>query len=46
MENTFDINNFSKERQAEPASYPQCKALGFHFAKRKVHFTRESVRSH
>jgi len=32
-ENTFDINTFSKERQAEPASYGQCKALGFHFAK-------------
>lgn len=35
MENTFDINSFSKERQAEPAAYPQCKALGYHFAKRK-----------
>ena len=35
MENTFDINTFSEERQAEPASYKQCQALGFHFAKQK-----------
>jgi len=32
MENTFDINNFSKEEQGSPATYPQCYGLGFHFA--------------
>ena len=35
MENTFDINTFSEERQGEPASYKQCQALGYHFAKQK-----------
>ena len=32
MENTFDINNFSEEEQGAPATYPQCKGLGYHFA--------------
>ena len=32
MENTFDINNFSQEEQGAPATYPQCKGLGYHFA--------------
>lgn len=32
MENTFNINDFDKTRQAEPASFPQCRGLGYKFA--------------
>jgi hypothetical protein len=34
MENTFDINSFDKERTEAPASFPQCRALGYKFAKK------------
>ncbi len=34
MENTFDINSFDKERVANPASFPQCRAIGYKFAKK------------
>tara|TARA_R110000796_G_C14493358_1_gene428023 strand:- start:52 stop:399 length:348 start_codon:yes stop_codon:yes gene_type:complete len=34
MENTFDINSFDKERVSDPASFPQCRALGYKFAKK------------
>lgn len=35
MESTFDINAFSVERHKSPASYNQCKALSYKFAKDK-----------
>ena len=34
MENTFDINSFDKERTAAPASFKQCRAIGYKFAKK------------
>ena len=34
MENTFNINDFDKDRHAEPASFPQCRAIGYKFAKK------------
>ena len=33
MENTFDINAFDKERLQSPASFKQCRGLGYKFAK-------------
>ena len=33
MENTFDINSFDKERTTSPASFKQCQAVGYKFAK-------------
>jgi hypothetical protein len=33
VENTFDINAFSVERHKSPASYKQCQALSYKFAK-------------
>ena len=35
MENTFNINDYDKERRTSPATFPQCKAMGFKFAKDK-----------
>ena len=34
MENTFNINDFDKDRHAQPASFPQCRAIGYKFAKK------------
>ena len=34
MENTFDINNFDKDRTSSPASFKQCQAIGYKFAKK------------
>jgi len=34
MENTFDINSFDKERTTSPASFKQCQAVGYKFAKK------------
>ena len=34
MENTFDINAFDKDRTASPASFRQCQAIGYKFAKK------------
>ena len=34
MENTFNINDFDKDRHAQPASFPQCRAIGLKFAKK------------
>tara|TARA_R110000751_G_scaffold212611_1_gene316173 strand:+ start:914 stop:1186 length:273 start_codon:yes stop_codon:yes gene_type:complete len=34
MENTFDINSFDKEQLESPASFKQCRALSFKFAKK------------
>ena len=34
MENTFDINSFDKDRTEAPASFPQCRAIGYKFAKK------------
>ena len=33
MENTFDINDY-KDRHGNPASFPQCRAIGLKFAKK------------
>lgn len=33
MENTFDINSFDKDRTTSPASFRQCQAVGYKFAK-------------
>tara|TARA_R110002096_G_scaffold116003_1_gene251583 strand:+ start:798 stop:1067 length:270 start_codon:yes stop_codon:yes gene_type:complete len=33
MENTFDINSFDKDRTTSPASFNQCRAVGYKFAK-------------
>ena len=33
MENTFDINSFDKDRTTSPASFNQCQAVGYKFAK-------------
>jgi len=33
MENTFDINSFDKDRTSAPASFKQCQAVGYKFAK-------------
>ncbi len=33
MENTFDINSFDKDRTTSPASFNQCRAAGYKFAK-------------
>ena len=33
MENTFDINAFDKDRTGSPASFRQCQAIGYKFAK-------------
>jgi len=33
MENTFDINAFDKDRTSSPASFRQCQAIGYKFAK-------------
>ena len=33
MENTFDINSFDKDRTTAPASFNQCRAIGYKFAK-------------
>jgi len=33
MENTFDINSFDKDRTTSPASFKQCQAVGYKFAK-------------
>ena len=33
MENTFDINTFDKDRTSSPASFRQCQAIGYKFAK-------------
>ena len=34
MENTFDINSFDKDRTSAPASFKQCQAIGYKFAKK------------
>lgn len=34
MENTFDINTFDKDRTSSPASFKQCQAIGYKFAKK------------
>ena len=34
MENTFDINSFDKDRTGAPASFRQCQAIGYKFAKK------------
>ncbi len=34
MENTFDINSFDKEQLGSPATFKQCRALSYKFAKR------------
>tara|TARA_X000001036_G_scaffold335207_1_gene314120 strand:- start:2355 stop:2627 length:273 start_codon:yes stop_codon:yes gene_type:complete len=34
MENTFDINAFDKDRTSSPASFRQCQAIGYKFAKK------------
>ena len=34
MENTFDINSFDKDRTSAPASFRQCQAIGYKFAKK------------
>ena len=34
MENTFDINAFDKDRTSSPASFKQCQAIGYKFAKK------------
>jgi len=34
MENTFDINSFDKDRTGAPASFKQCQAIGYKFAKK------------
>ena len=34
MENTFDINAFDKDRTSSPASFNQCRAIGYKFAKK------------
>ena len=33
MENTFDITSFDKEALTNPASFRQCQAIGYKFAK-------------
>jgi len=33
MENTFDINSFDKDRTTSPASFKQCQAVAYKFAK-------------
>ena len=33
MENTFDINSFDKEALTNPATFNQCRAIGYKFAK-------------
>ena len=33
MENTFDINSFDKEQLSSPATFKQCRALSYKFAK-------------
>jgi len=33
MENTFDINSFDKDRTTSTASFKQCQAVGYKFAK-------------
>ena len=35
MGNTFEINEFSKEDREAKATYGQCRAIGFKFAKQK-----------
>ena len=35
MENTFNINDFSKEEQANPATFSQCRGLSLKFANNK-----------
>tara|TARA_R110000764_G_scaffold238509_1_gene335751 strand:+ start:800 stop:1069 length:270 start_codon:yes stop_codon:yes gene_type:complete len=34
MENTFDINSFDKDRTSSPASFKQCQAVAYKFAKK------------
>ena len=34
MENTFDINAFDNDRTSSPASFKQCQAIGYKFAKK------------
>lgn len=34
MENTFDINAFDKDRTSSLASFKQCQAIGYKFAKK------------
>lgn len=34
MENTFDINSFDKDRTTSPASFNQCQAVAYKFAKK------------
>ena len=34
MENTFDIDSFDKDRTGAPASFNQCRAIGYKFAKK------------
>lgn len=34
MENTFDINSFDKDRTTSPASFKQCQAVAYKFAKK------------
>ena len=33
MENTFNINEYDTDRRTSPASFPQCRAIGYKFAK-------------
>lgn len=33
MENTFNINEYDTDRRTASASYPQCRAIGYKFAK-------------
>ena len=34
MENTLDINSFDKDRTTSPASFKQCQAVAYKFAKK------------
>jgi hypothetical protein len=34
MENTFDINSFDKDRTSAPATFRQCQAISYKFAKK------------
>ena len=36
MDTTFDINNIDEERQGQPASYKQVRAISFKFSKLKA----------
>ena len=45
MENTFDINSFDKDRTTSPASFKQCQAVAYKFAKKgeKMNWRKKST---